>query len=274
MLTQNMGLLVWPAPYLGTDRNGAVDEITRRVHALSPDVVGLCEVFADGERDAIRSSLRSLYPHVREGPDEADLHSDGGLLLLSKHPFLASHDTVFQDCDGADCWANKGVLHVRVHPPWSPAPFDVFYTHAQDIDTPNGANVLYKQLDVIGDFVDEHRDSTAPSLIVGDLNIPAEDGQHYAELLARLSQPIDLWVSAGGTAAEGVTYARDNTFYKEADDAPPHGKRLDYVLLKSGSRFTPIVERCQVLRLTRGGRHISDHFSLHVQFAWMVEALR
>src|SRR5262245_30271450 len=88
VMTYNMALLVFPASYLGTDRDGAVAEIVSRVTAFSPDVVGLCEVFSDGEREIIQTELASLYPHFREGPDEADLDSDGGLLLLSKHPVL------------------------------------------------------------------------------------------------------------------------------------------------------------------------------------------
>lgn len=116
VMTQNMALLVSPAPYLGTDRNGARAEIISRILGLSPDVVGLCEVFDDDDREKIRVALRMQYPHTREGPDEADLESDGGLLLLSKHPIESSHDTIFRECDGVDCFANKGVIHVRVHP--------------------------------------------------------------------------------------------------------------------------------------------------------------
>lgn len=83
-----MALLVAPGDYLGTDRDGAVAEISARIRALSPDVAGLCEVFSDGERENIRTALSDLYPYFQEGPDEDDFESDGGLLLLSKHPYL------------------------------------------------------------------------------------------------------------------------------------------------------------------------------------------
>ncbi len=86
VMTHNMALLVAPGDYLGTDRDGAIAEIIAQIAARLPDVVGLCEVFSDGERETIRNSLRNIYPFFREGPDEADLESDGGLLLLSRHP--------------------------------------------------------------------------------------------------------------------------------------------------------------------------------------------
>ena len=54
-----------------------------------------------------------------EGPDEADiLESDGGLLLMSKHP-MSQFDNkfIYRDCAGNDCFANKGILYMRVHSP-------------------------------------------------------------------------------------------------------------------------------------------------------------
>jgi hypothetical protein len=83
ILSQNMGLLVSPGEYLGTDREGAVRAIVGHIRDISPDVVGLCEVFADGERETIRGGLSDLYPHFLEGPDEADLASTGRALLLA-----------------------------------------------------------------------------------------------------------------------------------------------------------------------------------------------
>ena len=77
-MTQNMGLLVFPGEYLGTNREGAVAEIISRITAISPDIVGLCEVFADGERETIRTLVQQFYPYFQEGPDEDDLESDGG----------------------------------------------------------------------------------------------------------------------------------------------------------------------------------------------------
>ncbi len=266
MMTHNMALLVAPGDYLGTDREGVVAEISARIRALSPDVVGLCEVFSDGEREDIRGALHDIYPHFQEGPDEADLESDGGLLVLSKHPLLAAGSFIYRDCDGFDCFANKGMIHVRMQGGSWPRPLDVFYTHAQDISTDDGVSTLYAQLSRMQEFIQERADPALPAIVMGDLNIPAENPQHYAELLGRLAGVRDCWTIAGNPAASGATSVRDSNFYDDADDRPTHDQRLDYVLLRAGTRAIPILSGVEILRFTRNGRFISDHFGVRAVF--------
>ena len=152
VFTHNMGLLAFPGRYLGTDSDGAIDEIIHRLAVEKPDVAGLCEVFVDGERERIRNSLQHIYPHFLEGPDEDYFESDGGLLLMSKHPILQSDQFIFRDCASNDCYANKGILHMRIHPPQSPTDWDIFYSHAQDIVPSGGRDALYSQLSNLGKY--------------------------------------------------------------------------------------------------------------------------
>ena len=266
VMTHNMALLVAPGDYLGTDRDGSIAEIVARIAALQPDVVGLCEMFSDGEREFIRDKLRLIYPHFREGPDEADLESDGGLLLLSRHPLLFARDIVYRDCDGADCFANKGILHMRLQPPSWPTPLDVFFTHMQDIATSDGVRALYAQLDHLNGFMNLHGAPNVPKIIMGDLNIPAGDPQHYAQLLVRLRGPRDCWTLAGNSVASGDTLVMDNNFYEDPDDRPVRNERLDYVLLKAEHRTIPILSGIEILRFQHNGRFISDHFGVLAKF--------
>ena len=53
-MTYNMALLIFLGNYLGTGREGAIEQIIAGIKSRKPDVVGLCEVFADGEREYIR----------------------------------------------------------------------------------------------------------------------------------------------------------------------------------------------------------------------------
>lgn len=262
VMTHNMALLVAPGDYLGTDRDGSIAEIVAQITALQPDVVGLCEMFSDGEREFVRNKLRLIYPHFREGPDEADLESDGGLLLLSRHPIVFSRDSIYRDCDGSDCFANKGILHMRLQPPSWPAPLDVFFTHMQNIATSDGVRALYAQLDHMNQFMGLHGAPNVPKIIMGDLNIPAGDPQHYAQLLIRLRGPRDCWTVAGNSVAGGNTLVMDSNFYEDADDRPPRNERLDYVLLKAEHRAIPILSGIEMLRFQRNGRFISDHFGV------------
>jgi endonuclease/exonuclease/phosphatase family metal-dependent hydrolase len=269
VLTQNMALLVAPGDYLGTDRDGAVAEISARIRALLPDVAGLCEVFSDGERDDIKNALRDLYPYAQEGPDEADLESDGGLLLLSRYPLLAIHSFIYRDCDGDDCYANKGMIHIRVRAPAWPCAVDVFFTHAQDISTDDGVSTLYAQLSSMQAFISTHADPALPAIVMGDLNIPGEIPEHYAQLLGRLAGTRDCWTIAGNSAASGHTSIRNSSFYEDADDRPAQDQRFDFVLLRAGTRAIPVLKEIQVLKFTRNQRFISDHFGLRALFETM-----
>lgn len=266
VMTQNMALLVFPGDYLGTDRAGAIAGLIAEVRRQSPDVVGLCEVFADGERDRIRGDLRSEYPFFVEGPDEDDLESDGGLLLLSRHPFLATSDLIYRDCAGADCFANKGVLHVRVQPPGAPTAYDLFYTHMQNIEEDGGEDTLYSQLSVLNGMVQRDADAALPALVFGDLNIPATAANHYGQLLARLGAPVDAWTAAGNAVASGFTVVQDSNFFDDSDDRPSRDERLDYVLVKPGQRAIPTLDAMAVLSVRHDGRLISDHLGLIARF--------
>lgn len=273
ILTYNMALLVTPAPYNGTDRHGAINELVTRIKADPPDVVGLCEVFANDEKEQIRTGLRHVYAHSLWGPDEDDFESDGGLLLLSKHPFLSKHASIYRQCAGvfADCMANKGILHIQVRPPGSPVPYDIYHTHAQNIEENGGKEALYSQLLHMAHMYQACSDPHHPKIIIGDLNIPGEIPQHYDQLIQRLAKPVDMWVVAGNAPSTGFTNTRDNNFYADPNEAPSQNSRLDYVLMKAGQSFIPILKEIQILKWSRNGRQISDHFGLFARFDQLVE---
>lgn len=268
IMTHNMGLLVFPGNYLGTDRSGAIREIVAQIRSFLPDVVGLCEVFDDDEREEIRDALVNDYPYWRDGPDEDDFESDGGLLVLSRHPLLAAGQTIFRDSDGADSFANKGIIHIRIRPrplQW-PVPIDLFYSHMQDIETDDGVNTLYAQLSAMNLFIGQRAGSHYPRFIFGDLNIPAEQAGHYNQLLSRLGRPLDCWTLAGNAVSSGFTFDAENNFYDEPEDRPNVNHRLDYVLLKANNVAVPIISNIDVLKFRRNGRNISDHFGLRATF--------
>jgi len=267
VMTQNMALLVAPGNYLGTNREGAIVGLVAEVRRQAPDVVGLCEVFDDDERDHIRHDLANTHPFFVEGPDEADLESDGGLLVLSRHPFTATSSLIYRDCAGFDCFANKGVLHVRVQPPGVLAGWDLFYTHMQNIEEDDGDDTLFSQLSVLHDMIRRDADPVLPTIVFGDLNIPATIANHYRELVTRLGQPTDLWVVAGNPVVSGFTFVRDTNFYEDADDRPARDERLDYMLLRRGGRAIPILQGIEVLSIRHDGRLISDHLGVMARFA-------
>ena len=81
---------------------------SRVLRERRPDVVGLSEMWTDGDRSRVIDELRGVYPYSVDGPHEhlIDVGAveyelmGGGLLLLSRHPIVASAQTVYRQCSG------------------------------------------------------------------------------------------------------------------------------------------------------------------------------
>jgi endonuclease/exonuclease/phosphatase family metal-dependent hydrolase len=89
---------------------------------------------------------------------------------------------------------------------------------------------------------------------------------HYAELIERLGGPVDLWVAQGNSPASGFTNTPESNFYEDPGDAPDGRSRLDYILMNPGPGIIPVAESVEVLKFSRSGRQVSDHFGLRAQF--------
>lgn len=280
LFQQNMALLVAPAPYKGTERERAIDTLIQNLRREQPDVVGLSECFADGERAEIKRELASIYPHTVEGPDEDDLESDGGLLILSRHQITQRHQTVYRQCRGEDCLANKGALHIRIEPRGHPTGYDVFHSHLQSPDptlaTPergpltSSRDKIRLQLTHLSSFIQAFSSPERPAILMGDLNTNGINPTLYADFLERLRRPVDLWQTSG--RGPGITFDDANTFQGgptyDVSSSVRHrrGSRLDYFLLWPGSRFVPTFTDSQVIVWQSSpGRDMSDHYGLRTR---------
>ncbi|MGA7880589.1 MAG: hypothetical protein WCD63_06935 [Terrimicrobiaceae bacterium] len=108
---------------------GLVIDILRNCGA---GVVGLSEVWESADCDQICSALEKIYPFWVRGPrDGLPSLNGGGLLLLSRHPITAHHETIYRHCSGDDCLTPKGVLHACIQAAGHPCGIDVFLSHAQ-----------------------------------------------------------------------------------------------------------------------------------------------
>ena len=275
IVQHNMGLMVFPAPYKGTDRDGAVASLITHLKAANPDIVGLSECWADGEKDDIASALSDLCPHRLEGPDEADLESDGGLLLLSRHPFIESGSVIYRDCEGADCYANKGAIWGRIAPPGHPCGYDIFLSHTQNPDAASDApDALDKQLDVLATFVAAKREPAQPSILMGDLNTDGRKSALYEAFAARLGFSTDVWLQLHASEP-GITFDNRGSFDDENPALPvgsperhKDGQRLDYLLVWDGITFVSSFDDIRVvLWQSAAGRDISDHYGMQARQA-------
>jgi endonuclease/exonuclease/phosphatase family metal-dependent hydrolase len=289
---QNMGLLPWPL-YKGVDRDGAIGGLIARLREVRPDLVGLSEMWTAGDRQTVIDAVRDIYPYSVEGPhDPIDLVvtdvevMGGGLLLLSRHRILTGAATVYRQCSGDDCLANKGALHARVERRGSPSPVDVFLTHTQAAHptiggtTAGARTAVEAQIRHLAAFVRASRDPAAPAVLFGDLNV--DQFAHpdlYAYLMSELGGPEDPGAVTGLPGAvrpTGTSESDDGTISSFHDDHParspddparfgPTIERLDYVLGFPGALYVQHVERADVvIQQWEPGRDVSDHYGVQV----------
>ena len=184
--------------YKGTDRDGCIRAVIEYISSTLPDIVGLSEVFLDDEREAIYDSLRATHPYRHQGPAEADLDEDGGLLLLSRHKILIEDSTIYRATRNRDDRSDKGALYIRVQPAGHPTPCDIFLSHLQNpnegaflgLGPSNSLDVVERQLTALGEFMAGNRTEYYPAFLLGDLNTDARDPDRYSDMMWRLA-PAD-----------------------------------------------------------------------------------
>jgi hypothetical protein len=284
--------------YLGREREAALDCLAYFLLEYLPDLVGLSEMWVGEERRWLREKLGRFYPYFLEGPGEADdLNVDGGLLLLSRLPFLVDNEAVYDPCLGEDCLAQKGVIHGRVNLFGEAPPLDLFLTHLQN-PTPlsagpdmglgsGGRGKVQAQLDQLAGFIHGSREPRYPALLMGDLNSAAGLPEEYDDLLARLGRPADLWPESGNGGrifgrqnrqflipATGLTFDERSSFALsevaegQISDRHETGKRLDYFLSYPGSQWMPNYISTHLVRLESSpGRDRSDQYGLMTELA-------
>ncbi len=116
--------------------------------------------------------------------------------MLSKHRIVESHTTIYRQCDDIDCMADKGAIHARIRVQ-AQGDYDIFLSHLQAGGSSDAWNALKAQLSDLYRFVKAYSDPKRPALIMGDLNVVGAIEYQYDELLNRLNQPEDLWLSTG-----------------------------------------------------------------------------
>lgn len=294
-------LLVKPL-YKGAEREKALPSLIQHLRSEQPDIVGLCEVWVDSEKQKLRNELADIYPFSHQGPwEDAPRplefeYFDGGLLLLSKYPIVDRHQTIYRQCAGEDCLTNKGVLHARIAVPGHPVNYDIFITHMQScppevpqipgVGPSNCEDVLeVSQADHLSSFVQACSSPEGVALLMGDLNIKGQDQLKYNALFQRLKNPVDLWRFGGfaGDSTAGITNDSHGSFQADRSNSPPddsqrnkEGSRLDY--LWSGHlnrRFFPLYENTQVVNdwQTSPGRDLSDYYGLKTHLKCIREIL-
>jgi len=288
--------------YKGTDRNKVLACLKDYLRN-GPDIAGICEFWVRDERGALVAELADYYPFNLQGPINTDpnypmptvsvpivggnvpIHPvfDGGLLLLSRHPIIESHQHIYIACMGEDCLAFKGILHARIEISAQGQQIDVFLTHMQscptEIDVPTRGpgcgcweKLTTSQLDSVWRFIHDHSSPDRPALLMGDLNQNALDPARYHSLIQTLPGATDLWLITGdGTT--GITTDAASSFDAASEPRSPYdssrhinGSRIDYLFSwgwTNDTKVSPLYFDTRLLALqSEYGRDLSDHYGL------------
>ncbi len=270
---QNMALLVPKGRYKGKERSKALGKIIAVLRRNPVDVAGLSEVFDDSERKKIKQDLLDLYPYSISGPNRKDFKGDGGLLLLSRHPFTEHTQSIFQNAALPDSLASKGLLYLRITAATQAQAYDIFLSHTQNPNATEDARTdLYKQLSHLDSYIQSVRDPMIPAILMGDLNVNVLLADQLSQLNSRLNSPIDAWEVAGNkrrwplgiTADDHIAFNKDDPTLPVNDPSRHQiGKRKDLILSWGGMATYPVYSNTEVVQEeTSTGRDLSDHYGI------------
>lgn len=244
------------------------------------DIVGLQETFEPSHRAAIIEGVKAAWNgtlHSVESPLPKDFMANGGCLLMTKLPIVASDAIVYKHFSKpeeygfrADGFAAKGAIWARIARSQAAKDeyIDVFVTHLE-ARADDMRPFQYKEM---AEFIKTKSDPKRPMLLLGDLNTRGmveernNPESQYSVMMkdfvgAREGGVIDTWVALMGDKLGGTTD-------QESDEI---GKRIDYILLGNplppAISLTPLkiqVNTYQDPQVTA----LSDHNAVAAEFEW------
>lgn len=244
------------------------------------DIVGLQETFEPSHRTAIKEGVKAAWNGALnsvESPLPKNFMANGGCLLMTKLPIIASDAVVYKHFSKpeeygfrADGFAAKGAIWARIARSEVAKDdyIDVFVTHLE-ARADDMRPFQYKEL---AEFVKSKSDPTRPMLLLGDLNTRGsvddrkDSVSQYSVMMsdfnaAREGGITDTWVALMGDKLGGTTD-------QESDEI---GKRIDYILLGnpkppalSLKPLTIQVNTYQDSQVTA----LSDHNAVAAEFEW------
>jgi endonuclease/exonuclease/phosphatase family metal-dependent hydrolase len=233
----------------------------RRAEGTAPQVVALEESFADR---TVELREEAGYPYIGWGPPARGNLTNSGVVVLSEYPILKSEWVEYKDCVSFDCFANKGVMHVRVKNPLTGQVLDIYNTHLNaDPDEPtrdrNDAEYArFQQVKQCIDFVYNTWDQSNPALFVGDFNFHPNDNSY-------------LWLKTNLQFGNAVrTCAVTQTCAGNPDPDRYWRTSLDHQFYHPGRRngleLVPILFE-RKFKEKVDGRKLSDHDALEIHYS-------
>lgn len=268
---QQLKVLTWnvflrPRAILWGDHQSArAREMVQLLREEDYDVVVLQEAFDRVSLRILTEGLKDIYPHFILPKRKGLLHTNSGLLVLSRLPIEKVDHVFFDRCAGADCMADKGAVLVQVTK--GDRTYQVIGTHAQAEEGRKYAEIRAHQYGQIREsLLEAHAQEGVTQLVVGDLNTDQSQHLEYSMMLhmlgtedgeVRLANGEELpcdGLYTWGCANNGLIAQQ----YRGVTSL------LDYVLCRPNGQSARIDRALHVFKRKwgKGRDDLSDHYAL------------
>lgn len=228
--------------------------IPEQIIADKADIIVFQEAFDVRCRRILKRRLKKEYPY-HYGPANNpffSLRTNSGVMIFSKIPLEKLGQIRYSTCDGADCFAKKGVL--MVEGTWKGVPFQLAGSHLEAGGTNDMKITQYQEMEGI---LAKFRKEGVPQIIVGDFNTSIVDTVLYPILTKTIG------VEPHGPFTGTQKYTSDETINDMNDGIKQ--KIIDYAFYR-GNGFKPysITRHVRVYRhrWSPKYRDLSDHFAV------------
>ncbi|OWY21440.1 hypothetical protein C7N43_24820 [Sphingobacteriales bacterium UPWRP_1] len=267
ILSYNIYMLTPPLAF--TNQETRAEVIPNYVHGY--DAIIFSEAFYNSARRTLLEGLAPEYPYHTQVLNNPETIEDGGVIIVSRWPIEFTNQLIYNNCEGEDCFASKGVMYARINK--LGRTYHLFGTHMQAWKSDAKVSVRQEQLQQVKQFINQQQiPDGEPILIGGDLNVDKIENKadEYCRMLSCLQVNEPTYCPYPYTC-NGLA----NHYYAESANA----EYLDYILPLSTNGAVPLKATNQV-RILRAIEDklwnifdLSDHFSVCGRFVFPAETL-
>jgi endonuclease/exonuclease/phosphatase family metal-dependent hydrolase len=239
-----------------------INKIIGKIKEIGPDIVGLCEVWANSSKDKFISGLKNILPYSCYDDNNNPFQMGSGLLLLSRHHIDWHNFIRYTDLTSWDVEAQKGFLIATVLINGDrDTKLAIVLTHANsggyfDEGSP-AAIARSKNFLQIRDWL-KLQDTVSwytPRILLGDMNVDAFHPE-YQHIFVSTFFPFNIIDSYVDQTTCDPGYTVDEINNKLNQKFSPGGNsqmRIDYMFIGSD-------ERCPVRGVCRHGVNVLNDF--------------
>lgn len=218
------------------------------------DFVALTETFQPDDVRTLSSLSKNRFPHqVLRQPQGGALGISGGLSLLSRWPIESTRTIRYDECSGtfSDCVAAKGALHAVVRVSQNER-VNVVATHLDAGGSASDRTARAAQIEQLRTFLDEVDQELGPTIVLGDFNIDALNGDgEYEEMMLALA------LAPSKVDAPSTLNCSTSIWCHE----PVPDEQLDYVFTRTAEKRLQreVTYHHPMEDAACGARYLSDH---------------